>query len=266
MIQRGEASVMVRKGQGQRPPSAPTGPRAVLARVLTRPLLAIPLSLRPFLSLLPICTPTHPFPRSSAQLAGASESSLSAISLVGFARLKALSTGFTGDRAPQASRPFDADRDGFVMGEGAACLVLEDLEHARARGATAYAEVRCGRCCCCCFRRSSLSCSSLPPSFPVLLPLSPPSFYSFFFSLFLLLSPSQVRGYGMSGDGHHVTQPHPGGRGAILCMERALKGSGISKESIAYINAHATSTPQGEHQSPPPLSSLTPEKKTGLMC
>ena len=60
-----------------------------------------------------------------------------------------------------------------------------------------------------------------------------------------LSSGLQVRGYGMSGDGHHVTQPHPEGLGAQLSMRAALRGSGVDAADVAYINAHATSTPQG---------------------
>jgi 3-oxoacyl-[acyl-carrier-protein] synthase II len=56
----------------------------------------------------------------------------------------------------------------------------------------------------------------------------------------------QVRGYGMSGDGHHITAPHPAGDGAALAMARALAGSGVPPGAVAYINAHATSTPVGD--------------------
>jgi 3-oxoacyl-[acyl-carrier-protein] synthase II len=73
-------------------------------------------------------------------VAGGAESPISEIGIAGFNACKALSTR-RADDPTKASRPYDADRDGFVMGEGAGCVVLEELEHARARGARIYAEV-----------------------------------------------------------------------------------------------------------------------------
>ncbi len=73
-------------------------------------------------------------------VAGGAESPISEIGIAGFNACKALSTK-RGDEPERASRPYDADRDGFVMGEGAGVVVLEELEHARARGAKIYAEV-----------------------------------------------------------------------------------------------------------------------------
>ncbi|HEX2552935.1 MAG TPA: beta-ketoacyl-ACP synthase II [Microvirga sp.] len=73
-------------------------------------------------------------------VAGGAESPINRISIAGFAACRALSTGFNDDPA-RASRPYDKDRDGFVMGEGAGCVVLEEYEHAKARGAKIYGEV-----------------------------------------------------------------------------------------------------------------------------
>ncbi|KAJ1647086.1 Mitochondrial beta-keto-acyl synthase [Coemansia erecta] len=127
-------------------------------------------------------------------LAGASECSLQPLALAGFSKIKALALGFN-DRPQQASRPFDKDRAGFVIGEGSGALVLEELEHAKARGAPIYAE---------------------------------------------------VRGYGLSGDGFHITAPPADGAGAQRAMRSAIRSARISTAEISYINAHATSTPLGD--------------------
>src|SRR6202522_3554600 len=76
----------------------------------------------------------------NVMVAGGAESAVNRLSIAGFAACRALSTNFN-DRPKQASRPYDKDRDGFVMGEGAGCVVLEAYDHAKARGAKIYAEV-----------------------------------------------------------------------------------------------------------------------------
>ncbi len=73
-------------------------------------------------------------------VAGGAESAVNRIGIAGFAACRALSTSYN-DRPTEASRPYDRDRDGFVMGEGAGCVVVESLEHAKARGARIHAEV-----------------------------------------------------------------------------------------------------------------------------
>lgn len=127
-------------------------------------------------------------------LAGGAESAICAVGVAGFAQARALSTHYN-DTPEKASRPWDKGRDGFVMGEGAGIVILEELEHAKARGAKIYAE---------------------------------------------------VVGYGMSGDGYHVTSPAPDGNGAYRAMEAALKRAGMQPSDIDYVNAHGTSTLLGD--------------------
>jgi 3-oxoacyl-[acyl-carrier-protein] synthase II len=128
--------------------------------------------------------------KADAMITGGVESVVTRTCIAGFGAMKALSTR---NSDPQkASRPFDRDRDGFVVGEGSGMLILESLEHAQARGARIYAE---------------------------------------------------MAGYGMSGDGYHMTSPPPDGEGAARCMQAAILEAGIQPSQVDYINAHGTSTP-----------------------
>jgi 3-oxoacyl-[acyl-carrier-protein] synthase II len=128
--------------------------------------------------------------KADAMITGGVESVITRTCIAGFGAMKALST--RNDDPQHASRPFDKDRDGFVVGEGSGMLILESLEHAQARGAKIYAE---------------------------------------------------MAGYGMSGDGYHMTSPPPDGDGAARCMQAAIADAGIQPSQIGYINAHGTSTP-----------------------
>ncbi|RYH03383.1 beta-ketoacyl-[acyl-carrier-protein] synthase II [Salipiger sp. IMCC34102] len=123
-------------------------------------------------------------------IAGGAEAAICKIGIAGFNACKALSTD-RADDPTKASRPWDRDRDGFVMGEGAGIVVLEEYEHAKARGAKIYAE---------------------------------------------------VKGYGLSGDAHHITAPPPDHEGAERAMRAACRNAGITPQDIDYVNAHGTST------------------------
>jgi len=128
-----------------------------------------------------------------AIVAGGSEASVCRLGVGGFCAMRALST--RNDAPEKASRPFDKGRDGFVIAEGAAAVVVEEYEHAKKRGAPIFCE---------------------------------------------------ITGYGLSCDANHMTAPAPDGSGAARAMRGAVKRSGLPIEKIGYINAHGTSTPQGD--------------------
>ncbi len=127
-------------------------------------------------------------------VAGGAEASVCRLGIAGFAAMRALSTNFN-DSPQRASRPWDEDRDGFVMGEGAGIVVLEEFAHAQARGARIYGE---------------------------------------------------IKGYGMSGDAHHISAPAPDGDGGYRSMQAALADAAMTPADIDYLNAHGTSTPLGD--------------------
>jgi len=129
----------------------------------------------------------------SVMFAGGAEAAVVSVGIGGFCAMRAMST--RNDDPKHASRPFDKDRDGFVMGEGAGVVVLEELEHAKKRGAQIYCE---------------------------------------------------IAGYGNTADAYHITSPPPGGEGAARCMKMALRTGGLNAGDISYVNAHGTSTPQGD--------------------
>lgn len=126
-------------------------------------------------------------------IVGGSEMATTPLGLSGFSICRALST--RNDDPQAASRPWDKDRDGFVLGDGAGILVLEEYECAKQRNAHIYAE---------------------------------------------------LVGFGMSADAYHMTTPEPFGQGAMEAMTNTLRDAKVVPEKVAYINAHATSTPSGD--------------------
>src|SRR6266481_980635 len=128
-----------------------------------------------------------------AAITGGAEMALTSLGVGGFVAMRALST--RNDNPEAASRPFDRERDGFVMAEGAAALILEEREMALARGAKVLAE---------------------------------------------------LVGYASNADAYHITSPSPEGQGAGRCMQLCLEDAVLTPDQVDYINAHGTSTPQGD--------------------
>jgi 3-oxoacyl-[acyl-carrier-protein] synthase II len=131
--------------------------------------------------------------RADIAVVGGTEAVIHPLPLAAFSQMQALSK--RNDDPEHASRPWDTDRDGFVLGEGAAVMVIETLEHARARGAKIY---------------------------------------------------GTLAGAGISADSHDLVQPDPTGAGQASAMRKALVAAGLSPADINHVNAHATSTPQGD--------------------
>ena len=146
--------------------------------------------------------------------AGGSEAAVTRIGFAGFSSMKAMSTKFNHEPS-RASRPFDADRDGFVMGEGAGVLVLETKEHAEKRGARIYAE---------------------------------------------------IVGYSATCDAFHVTTPDTESKALTKCMNQALDEAKISKEQVAYVNAHGTSTPYNDRSETVALKNVFGDYAKNGLC
>jgi len=124
--------------------------------------------------------------RADVVITGASEI-LDKVQFAGFVRLGAI--------APERCQPFDKNRKGLLIGEGAAILVFEAEEHAQRRGARPLAE---------------------------------------------------IGGYGLACDAHHITRPHPEGKGSIAAMRQAIERSGLRPEQVDFVNAHGTGTPAND--------------------
>jgi len=133
------------------------------------------------------------FGNADVMVTGGGEASICPMGIGGFNSLRALSV--RNDAPQKASRPFDKDRDGFVMGEGGGILILEELGHAIKRGAKIYAE---------------------------------------------------LGGFGFTGDAHHITEPAPGGEGAVRAMRIAIRNAGLTPEDVDHVNTHGTATIVGD--------------------
>ncbi len=131
--------------------------------------------------------------RADIAVVGGTEATIHPLPIAAFGQMQALSR--RNDDPAGASRPWDTGRDGFVMGEGSAVLVIETLEHARARGAKSY---------------------------------------------------GTVAGAGITADSHDIVQPDPTGAGQYGAMKKALVDSDLAAGDIKHVNAHGTSTPQGD--------------------
>ncbi|MFI2757642.1 beta-ketoacyl-ACP synthase II [Streptomyces echinatus] len=131
--------------------------------------------------------------RADVVVAGGTEAAIHPLPIAAFGNMMAMSKN--NDDPQGASRPYDAGRNGFVLGEGAGVIVLESEEHAKARGARVYAE---------------------------------------------------AVGQGISADAHHITQPEPSGNGIAHALQNLLDSTDLKPAEIVHVNAHATSTPQGD--------------------
>jgi 3-oxoacyl-[acyl-carrier-protein] synthase II len=117
--------------------------------------------------------------------------------------------------APERCQPFDKNRQGLMIGEGAGIMIIESFEHASKRGANIHTE---------------------------------------------------LKGYGMSSDGHHMTAPHPDGDGAIRAANLALSASGLSYRDIDYVNAHGTGTPLNDKMETRAVKAVFKERAKEIPC
>jgi 3-oxoacyl-[acyl-carrier-protein] synthase II len=131
--------------------------------------------------------------RADIAVVGGTEATIHPLPIAAFGQMQALSR--RNDDPEGASRPWDRGRDGFVMGEGSAVMVIETLENAKARGAKIY---------------------------------------------------GTLAGAGITADSHDIVQPDPTGEGQFGAMSKALRDAGLAASDIRHVNAHGTSTPQGD--------------------